>query len=1233
MLNELKAVWDGNGLNAISYSEFQHLIAVATTIPTNQCSWADGKKYTLTLPTAASTSEMKRHEHGCDSSNDEVIPNVTTALIDMVMIIVVSKEVLGKAVLDREETDLMSEALEVPTLNRDLEASQSNAGVDDDCCDDNRISEAAGCSALTDRMLSSGMASTSGHNTPQKQDHVHHELRRSGRKRRPTGRYATSESTAIEVGSVYPVGQQCTKAGEQDMADSERVDTDVDVGKFRNASASSSGNDSVYKPSTSRHPKGLPPLVLQQLHPRAGERSKKQGERPGPEDVIFSEQFRAKFEQWRLDEAIMIPGMMCCSFCGKTAFGGQLMSKDTNFTLCNPTQNLPEPPYFFGNQVMREYMVRKDAAGVEKWLQCSSCKSDKAQRRRLHHVVQCSPAYQQALLSTHPLVVQTTSVTDVSVNMLDRVCGHVKGEVRTDSVLMSAPLISRGPLLPTHVAPGAAEMTDHNLKLLLGTLKQSNALVQQCYTLAEKSLPGTHGLPMLPPESIAAIAEDFRSGAPVFDNGGMEVCVMPEVFSLVATCDAQPQPVVQAPTGFKVGSVKLRASGEDLDVVTNSSGLPLHLSRKRGRCMLEDDDGSNADGKDDEAAIEMNKPVLERLTLELAVFCVLFPHAMGYFKGDTRLGDYLFYRMSCSFSNFTLYKPYLMLMFLVRQCNMLHSQCGKGVLEKDMAAFRKRHPEQNEEEAVRHAMKHVLPATIPGSPAWHYNALQDLLAVVNENGMPDLFWTVTMDEVSELKWQPVKDMEVLLKKFCQSMSFKDAPVECARLFDEKLQRAIKQWLFIKGGKVKGVLGRIKDYLIRYEVQDRGSVHAHVIFWLHDEDVEAACSKIRSCMPAAWDEEADAFVRPASDPLAAVLFDIVNRKQRHVCTAVGAPGCRRDSPKCNGHFPQPQQLGYAPQRLDDNHWHCYFCPRGGVDGPDRNIGPYIPELTMVMNSHQNMQKIMDTSWSFYLLKYAMKAEASSHLNIDPNMVTRLGLEGLSEAQCQVATATWMTKPVVATEAAMILLRIKMVQGSRQVISINTAPPSIRMKRMSRGNNLCMAPVDKYMARPVEMENLTMTQYLRQYHVSQSQGWVSCIPVTGVGIMYPSHRGGYRVSQSQGWVSCIPVTGVGIMYPSHRGGYHVSQSHVKGWVSCIPVTGVGIMYPSHRGGYHVSQSHVKGSAHLLAGKDSRGGYVYKLEAGTLVRFSDYNPKYSSEGFFYNLLVSKVPFRDEATLMPPQ
>ncbi|GAX74431.1 hypothetical protein CEUSTIGMA_g1880.t1 [Chlamydomonas eustigma] len=94
--------------------------------------------------------------------------------------------------------------------------------------------------------------------------------------------------------------------------------------------------------------------------------------------------------------------------------------------------------------------------------------------------------------------------------------------------------------------------------------------------------------------------------------------------------------------------------------------------------------------------------------------------------------------------------------------------------------------------------------------------------------MPHLFWTVTMDEVFELKWKIVECMEDLLHQFCSSFMYQDAPVECARLFHEKMERAMnKEWLYINGGNTPGILmvathlGRVKDYVIRYKVQDRG----------------------------------------------------------------------------------------------------------------------------------------------------------------------------------------------------------------------------------------------------------------------------------------------------------------------------------------------------------------------------------------------------------------------------
>ena len=346
--------------------------------------------------------------------------------------------------------------------------------------------------------------------------------------------------------------------------------------------------------------------------------------------------------------------------------------------------------------------------------------------------------YLRAMLSVHPLHTQMTSVMDVSVNLRDRVDGYAHGDLRSDNVLLANPLVARGQL-PSERQHG--EGIPAEVQSLLAQLKQSSPVVQRFQTLAEKPVPG-HGLPLLPPESIQAITED-AARRDFTGLGFMTNNVMDRVLSLVATVDANPntaQPSVP-PTSFRVGSVTCRDSGQDVDVLTDSCGLPVKARCGSGRGR----DGDSSSDDEDEG----DDSVLQ-LTVELAVFAVLFPHARGAFAAGC-FNDYLRYRMFCGFSPFTLYKPYLMVMFLLRQCNLLHSQCGEEVLERDMRAYRKANPSKPEEESVRHAMKHVVPNTIPGTPGWHYKALQDLLTMVEANGLPHLFWTVTMDEVGEIR--------------------------------------------------------------------------------------------------------------------------------------------------------------------------------------------------------------------------------------------------------------------------------------------------------------------------------------------------------------------------------------------------------------------------------------------------------------------------------------------------
>ena len=197
---------------------------------------------------------------------------------------------------------------------------------------------------------------------------------------------------------------------------------------------------------------------------------------------------------------------------------------------------------------------------------------------------------------------------------------------------------------------------------------------------------------------------------------------------------------------FRAGTMTELGTGIDLDLQTDGRGLPVRLPWVT------------------------NDAITQGLTLEVALFAALFPSGSGGFSSGS-FAAYLRYRLLCHFSPFTLYKPYLMICHLIRQCDQLHRSCKESVLEKDLTRYRKLHPHCTDEAAFRNAMKHIIPSSMPGSPGWHYQNLQDLFAMTEKNGLPDVFWTVTADEVSHLKWASIRDLEVLVKKFCKSYTW------------------------------------------------------------------------------------------------------------------------------------------------------------------------------------------------------------------------------------------------------------------------------------------------------------------------------------------------------------------------------------------------------------------------------------------------------------------------------
>lgn len=49
---------------------------------------------------------------------------------------------------------------------------------------------------------------------------------------------------------------------------------------------------------------------------------------------------------------------------------------------------------------------------------------------------------------------------------------------------------------------------------------------------------------------------------------------------------------------------------------------------------------------------------------------------------------------------------------------------------------------------------------------------------------------------------------------------------------------------------------------------------------------------------------------------------------------------------------------------------------------------------------NIQVVTQQAWSFYLMKYAGKAEASGTINIQPEDLMEMGCEGFSDVQMTV-----------------------------------------------------------------------------------------------------------------------------------------------------------------------------------------------------------------------------------------
>jgi hypothetical protein len=78
-----------------------------------------------------------------------------------------------------------------------------------------------------------------------------------------------------------------------------------------------------------------------------------------------------------------------------------------------------------------------------------------------------------------------------------------------------------------------------------------------------------------------------------------------------------------------------------------------------------------------------------------------------------------------------------------------------------------------------------------------------------------------------------------------------------------------------------LLGNIKQHVIWYEIQQCGSLHAHIILWIMENDIERITNKIVAFVSAIFNNIKNEFIEP-TNAMQHILYKLVMKKQLHTC---------------------------------------------------------------------------------------------------------------------------------------------------------------------------------------------------------------------------------------------------------------------------------------------------------------------------------------------------------------
>ncbi|XP_022008025.1 uncharacterized protein LOC110907339 [Helianthus annuus] len=258
----------------------------------------------------------------------------------------------------------------------------------------------------------------------------------------------------------------------------------------------------------------------------------------------------------------------------------------------------------------------------------------------------------------------------------------------------------------------------------------------------------------------------------------------------------------------------------------------------------------------------------------------------------------------------------------------------------------------------------VLPASFIGGPRDMRRRFLDAMTLVQDDGKPDLFLTMTCNP----QWPEICD------NLKPSQTAQDRPDLVSRIFRAKLED-LKEQLF-----KKHLLGEVLAYVYVIEFQKRGLPHAHFLLIMHppykinnpDHYDKVVCAEIP-------DKER----HPQ-------LHEVVVKNMIHgPCGNLRTESpCMQGDPKvCRFHY--PRQFNEQTTQGEDAYPLYRRRDTGitvdvrGQTLDNRWVVPYNPRLLMMYNCHMNVEVCSSIKSVKYLFKYVYKGHDKQVIHVDPD----------------------------------------------------------------------------------------------------------------------------------------------------------------------------------------------------------------------------------------------------------